>query len=596
MWITPRTPSESLEILDTLSELTLSNFFVEHGTECTDYREIAEAVRVKDYLKLVNYELDYERLNREFVDQDGVYLLRQVLAFYAKLDFLDLGYNRKVVAAQKFIEAEQQCLNTNNKLAFHARRPNNIPSSVHSIHFAAIGKIASILGVVPEIDDLKCVFGPGANTSVKGAVACPRAKLSAPLACSNELAESGYLSEVLNSVPHWTELHYDTCDSDLQCDVDSLQSSAAAKVSVEVHPGKVVFVPKSAKTDRTICVEPLLNSFLQKGIGTYMRERLARHGIDLSNQTNNQHLAMVGSATGGYATIDLSSASDCVSRELVWSLLPYSWGELLDSARTGDVHLPKEFGEFASRDVHLQKFSSMGNAYTFELETLIFYALASSVYEQIHKRPCKGSGEVFVYGDDIVVPTDCYELTQEVLEYYGFTLNKGKSFCSGPFRESCGADFYFGSQIRPFYQKTLVSDRTLYTMHNFFIRNGEKRLADCVKSYCKSPKLYGPDGYGDGHLIGDHSLRLSRSDRRKGWCGGYFDTYTLKPRFYKKLLVGDAVLPVYSIYVRSGEMGPTDPNRVRGTQGYTKIAIYTLGQTIFKRLSNDTTVAPTCRP
>lgn len=574
MWIKPRTSLVSLEILGALSDRCLA-LAEDEGilSSCQDWSNISSLVGSRDYLGLINYELDYERCENEHASPEVLFYLRQILAFFSKLDFLDLGFDRKIAAAQKFIEAEQQCLDTNRKLEFHARRPNNIPSFCHTIHFRMIGKIAAILGNVPPIEKLECCFGPGANTSVKGAQASPRVKLSAPLECSNELYSSGILDEVLNSVPHWTQLH--AVQSDDEIDL----------VSVNVVPGKVVFVPKTAKIDRTICVEPILNSFLQKGIGTYIRDRLALYGVDLNSQSKNQHLAMRGSVFGDLATIDLSSASDCISRELVWNLLPFPWAELLDNVRTGDVTLPKEFGEFGRTDVHLQKFSSMGNAYTFELESLIFWAISSSVYEEVFQRSLPLRQEVVsVYGDDIIVPVECFELTRAVLEYYGFSLNKKKSFSSGPFRESCGADYYKGSFIRPFYQKTLVSDRTLFSMHNFFIRSGEPRLASAVKEFIHPATiLYGPDGAGDGHLIGSHSLRCSRKDRRRGFEGGYFDTYTLKPRFYRRCLPGDAILPVYSVYVRSGMDSPTDPFVVRGTRGYTKITIYTLSTHIFMR-------------
>lgn len=55
-----------------------------------------------------------------------------------------------------------------------------------------------------------------------------------------------------------------------------------------VSNNKVAFVPKTAKTHRSIAVEPLGNGYLQKGTDLYLRGLLRRVGIDLSDQTLNQ--------------------------------------------------------------------------------------------------------------------------------------------------------------------------------------------------------------------------------------------------------------------------------------------------------------------
>jgi len=274
------------------------------------------------------------------------------------------------------------------------------------------------------------------------------------------------------------------------------------------------------------------------------------------------------------ATIDLSSASDTISKELVWLLLPESWAQALDIARTGDVTLPD------GNSIELAKFSSMGNGFTFELESLIFYALARAV--------CELDGEdtrnLSVFGDDIIVPTGATETLTRVFQLLGFTVNTGKTFSQGPFRESCGADYLFGYSIRPFYQRDLVSDRTLFSMHNFFIRNGENDLAAVAEKLCNpSTRIYGPDGYGDGHLIGSYVVSRSRDVKRRGWDGAYFETYVTRPKLMStKALCGDHALPTYSVYIRSGEEGPTSPYTVRGHAGYVKRRIYTFYRGIFR--------------
>jgi hypothetical protein len=234
-------------------------------------------------------------------------------------------------------------------------------------------------------------------------------------------------------------------------------------------------VPKNAKTDRVIAVEPTGNSFLQKGIGSYIRDRLRTVGIDLDNQETNQELARLAE-DWRLATIDLKAASDTVSIEAVWLLLPYEWSSVMDSFRSRWAVMPDE-----SR-LRLNKFSSMGNGFTFELETLIFWALTKSVDEYLDRR-----GTVAVYGDDIIVSRDIYPMLKSVLDYMGFETNVDKTFASGPFFESCGKHFFMGVDVTPAYQKEELTDASRYIqlgnrlMRLAFRLGNQKHLAQWVE-------------------------------------------------------------------------------------------------------------------
>lgn len=539
-------------------------------------RHLAALYEAGDVLAILDYRFDYRSFSAAELD-DLVYA-RQIQAFFSKSSELSawygLTFDPKLTAARKFLQAELLCLETNRRLRADAQNPMNMDPDVATVMFMVQRKIASVLGDVPDLEGLNPQFGPGANTNVKSSAAFPRGKLSAGLECSHELAPT--VGDFLSEVPLWAALH---CTKDLE---DSFICN------VSVAPGKVVFVPKNAKTDRTIIVEPLLNSFFQKGFGSFIRDRLRASGIDLRDQTINQSLALEGSVDDSLSTIDLSSASDCLSRELVWNLLPYDWANTLSHLRTGTVVCPdvflsldelKSLAGFDGSHLRLEKFSSMGNGYTFELESLIFYGIAHSVCRFLDLSVDK----VSVYGDDIIVPRPAYELLSKVLSYCGFIVNHDKSFVEGPFRESCGADYFFGFDIRPFYLKTRISDRILYSMHNWMVRHGEVELAAVIPPFCnQSELLYGPDGFGDGHLLGSYTLRRNRSMSRSGWEGGYFDTYALRPRRIKAPLPGDAVLPAYSVYTRSGQSSQTDPDVVRGSKGYAKMSVYTLARGVFR--------------
>jgi hypothetical protein len=544
-------------------------------------KAIYRFVEEQNYQGLLDARIDYS----DTASVPDVIYARQIQALYSKYEPLELpGVDRAENTIQTFAQAESKCRETNCTFMYIDRKPNYLDSSTHAILHGAARKISRILGTVPPLDRFKPSFGPGANTSVNAMRANPRFKLGSVLECSHQLMPT--ISEHLSNVPAWTALHA-TSESD-----DSWI------VPVRRSYGKLQLVPKNAKMMRTIVIEPLLNGFLQKGVGSYIRNRLLRvASIDLRDQSRNQSLAAVGSLDDSLATIDLSSASDTIATELVRHLLPPDWFDLLDSLRTRDVKIPDEYAHnlwshltwdpvppypFSddSSIYRMEKFSGMGCAFTFELESLIFYALAHSVVRSLHLS----TRDVSVYGDDIIIPAAAYSKLEAVLTVCGFSVNSDKSFRSGNFRESCGADFFSGHNVRPFYQKDLVSGQTLFTMHNFFIRNGEYELAARVRSICDpSYIIYGPDGFGDGHLIGSHELRRNRKMKRDGWEGGYFDTYVLRQARDFRVSPGDAVLPVYSVYTRSGECSPTDPDVVRGSRGYAKVSVYTLGYSIFSR-------------
>lgn len=217
--------------------------------------------------------------------------------------------------------------------------------------------------------------------------------------------------------------------------------------------GAILFtVPKTSEIDRCACKEPEINMFLQKGVGSHIRRNLRKFGINLNDQSVNKRLAKLGSETNLLSTIDLSSASDSVTTGLVKLLLPHEWFLYLDDIRSQFVRVDEEL-------IRTEMFSSMGNGFTFELESLIFWSIARSVaYFRGHR------GSISIYGDDIIFPSEGYDDLVFVLSIFGFRTNEDKSFSDGPFRESCGGHYHYGNDITPFY-----------------LRREAKRLTDVIR-------------------------------------------------------------------------------------------------------------------
>jgi hypothetical protein len=216
---------------------------------------------------------------------------------------------------------------------------------------------------------------------------------------------------------------------------------------VDVSCNVITLVKKNWKTFRTIAKEATHSLPFQLSLDTFFKGLLRRWGINLSSQTKNQEMARKGSIDGSIATIDLEMASDTLCLNAVAWMLPVEWFEVLTTFRSSSYRAPWGTGHYA-------KFSSMGNGFTFTLETLIFAAACRAV----------GSQQYAVYGDDIAIETELAPSVVRLLRFLGFKTNGAKSFISphSRFRESCGCDYYKGHLLTPFYLRELPkeSDRS----------------------------------------------------------------------------------------------------------------------------------------
>lgn len=427
--------------------------------------------------------------------------------------------DKERAAFAKFREAELLCGITNARLSRMVGLPGDLAiSDLERTLCVARSKIRGILGKF-SWDHAARGFGFSSGASTR----LPKVRSSAPHKYSGTpettYANSDLARACIMSLPTWKR---------------SLALPGGSVDVCYVEGNRVTTVPKNYKTDRVIAIEPCMNMYVQKGLGSLIRERLRKVGINLNSQETNQDLALYGSATGGVATIDLSMASDTVSLELVRFLLPATWLAAFEQCRSAMGVLP------SGEKILYRKFSSMGNGLTFELESLIFYGLSLAVCDLLGI----GSSLVSVYGDDIVVPTAAASALIEVLEFAGFKTNEKKTFVSGRFRESCGKHYLAGQDVQPFYVRNhckKLSD--LFLLHNKLARWQKRQrwnldldhesLSDLrrwLRSHApwnwRAPRI--PDGYGDGAFIGTFdectprladTYRPGKLGRRDGWSG-----------------------------------------------------------------------------
>lgn len=246
--------------------------------------------------------------------------------------------------------------------------------------------------------------------------------------------------------------------------------------SPEVLPARLILVPKTSKSPRLIAAEPSGHAFLQGGLNEAIMRRCEQHWltrgqVNFTDQTINQRLARSSSVDQKWATIDLSDASDLMRAELVRELFPTEIGWALDLLRTHEVVDAKE------RSTTLTTFGCMGNGLTFSVMSVVLYSLlvGSLLWQDgIGPRCTHSESEccslecfppshlriaarrVFVYGDDIIVRQEDYASACSALIRFGFKPNEKKSFTRGLFRESCGSDWYRGTQVRPVYARSYL--------------------------------------------------------------------------------------------------------------------------------------------
>jgi hypothetical protein len=355
--------------------------------------------------------------DREYSDPEIVSVLaeRQVAALFKKNEQFSDDNTCSTAARKTFERGEKLCRITNRRLDWYGLHPERLKPELRAQLEKMQGDIASLLGKRSDLEDAM----PSRIRLTNGATEDRSRRRSLPF-----LKITGTLKGPRAMIPALGRLllHYGV-------DLTSCKFTC-------VERNVITLVPKNWLTHRTIAKEPTHSLPFQLVLDNWLKSKLRKWGIDLSSQTKNQEFARVGSIDGSIATIDLEMASDTLSFNAVVLLLPFPWFELLNSFRSSSFSAPWGTGVYA-------KFSSMGNGYTFTLETLIFAAACRAV----------GSRQYAVYGDDIALESHLVPKLVELLNFLGFKVNDAKSFYNpqSRFRESCGCDYYKGQLVTPFY-------------------------------------------------------------------------------------------------------------------------------------------------
>jgi len=228
---------------------------------------------------------------------------------------------------------------------------------------------------------------------------------------------------------------------------------------VEHITARLVAVPKDSRGPRLICVHPSEAIWIQQGLRRELERAISlqrysmgpwpKNHIHFDDQSVNGKIALLSSKSRRYATLDMKEASDRISESLVQVLFgrKYKW---FGCCRAQKYVVDKQLN-FQPLDDNIYSYAPMGNATTFPVQSVVFWAICvASLQRQGFRQP----GAVFVFGDDLEVPTACVEGVINDLESFGLVVNRNKSFWRSHFRESCGVDAFKGVNVTPVRWKT----------------------------------------------------------------------------------------------------------------------------------------------
>lgn len=265
-----------------------------------------------------------------------------------------------------------------------------------------------------------------------------------------------------------------------------LRNLPSLSAASEEEASRLIAVRKTLDKPRLIAAEPNSHQWCQQNIWHYFRTRVedteVSSFLNFRSQERNQRLCRKGSRDGSLATLDLSSASDRVTCEVVGQAFRSNPELLLHLAacRTRYIRVNHpHHGEFVHR---LNKFSTMGSACTFPVESLIFLGISIAAILHCRRAPMHAkairdlTGCLSVFGDDIIVPSDTWKAVKTTLEILLFKVNDAKSYAKGFFRESCGVDAFEGVDVTPVYWRRLFNGKpesvasTIDTRNHFYQR------------------------------------------------------------------------------------------------------------------------------
>lgn len=454
--------------------------FVQHYCGKFDWQGyVLGILRARDFAKLLEHarKVNSELINSSTHEGGPHKVYADLIAFERATQYVALiknyqfspkeilGLDPEAAAVKDFLNAERRNTRLNKVFAAHLARGTERHWCVPLIREV----FCRVLGRTPPYEDVfdNCDYSGGAAVEISGQQTHMATKLYADAMNGNPEVLDYFKASLRRNIHYATVLDCDRRDPWEPQEGEVIGSENWYKNlfnCLDFHFETVMYdevsvVPKKAEVGRTICKNPPANNFVQKGIDVVMRHLLRRKlNIDLSDQLTNQVMSGDGSLSNDndpYVTIDVRGASNSVLTELVRAVTPPRWFKLLNHSRSTHWKLGTIVRPY-------QMFASMGNGFCFPLESLLFAAIVLAATKSAGATP-----DYRVYGDDIICRQSIALVVIECLRACGFRTNVDKTFIFGPFRESCGANWYGGEFITPgHFKERLTSLSGLHALHN----------------------------------------------------------------------------------------------------------------------------------
>jgi hypothetical protein len=449
--------------------------------------QVIDCIERCDWLQLLSLKVDHSQYNTE--NRDEFFHDYLVTSFLKKFPDLNVTTprDRKNACYTSFFETEKRVEQEGRRFAITDPATTRL-KEVGREFGRILGKLDKV--VAKEVCELAS-HGPGGALYYSTTGKRPSNKFSRePFSCTRRLLP--FARSIMGDRWHdevFNDINYYQYFSMVE---DSRSLKRVRSVDFVRDYAEFATVPKTALTDRPIGKEPLLNLYLQKGIGAYFKKRMKKFGIDLREGQDVNRGLVADAWKLGLATIDLKAASDSIATQILMRIANVTqngrdWLHLLNLARTECMMLKAPSS--GKRILHeLKKFSSMGNGFTFELESILFYCIVRVIVPRKKYQYCA------VYGDDIICPEEHAHAVIDLLVLYGFQVNQQKTFTSGCFKESCGHDYFYNENCRPVFLGSQAED--IAVSRPIFIANAIRLYSrqinggfSCSRKYIKAYSL-----------------------------------------------------------------------------------------------------------
>ena len=442
----------------------------------------------------------------------------QANALFSKADDLPEVEQLDEQAIVSFIECESKNRETN--IRFHTRE---VPSP---LIYKTQQVIAEILGDFSMLDwSQNLRFGPGASSTCRGDFTTIVDKLASEIHCTPRAFE-----HLENGFKHFFQFYYSLA---------SFDTSGCSNTYLTI--------PKKYDEKRGIAIGLHGNIVGQLATGASMRRKF-RRWVNLDTAAD-YHRKLVRTEWRSIATIDLRRASQMIAKMAVRSVFPADWLEIMDDMREEFTFIPNMSDTIhgTPRYVYNQHYSAMGNGYTFEMESILFYSLAKAAMLNAGLK----WKILSVFGDDVIVDKHCADVVISAFEAFGFETNKSKTYTDGEFKESCGVDTLRGTNVRPVYLRNAKNGKQLekfYKLANNIFRmaanSGHGLCIDarfyrawkrCICQISEHKRFFAAASSrcGDGTPFGESSdTTLLYASNRK--IEGHYEKYCIEIRYGRK--------------------------------------------------------------